>query len=231
MSKAIFTKEIQALERTALVELFVIDMRHRGGDVAYFHSGVSNLGRPLVWQGKTYEPLPIETDGFDISAQGTLPRPKVRAANVQGLFSALSMEMDDLIGAKITRKRTFGRFLDAVNFPDGNPEADPDQHFPDQIWFIDRKVAENKYVVEWELASAFDLMGVQLPFGQIVKNSCRWRYRSAECGWNGGFYTKDDQPTSDPNQDRCGKRLTSCECRFGSDSELPFGGYPGAQEL
>lgn len=231
MSKTIFTKEIQALERSALVELFELNMEHRGGDVIRFHSGVNNLGQPIVWQGLTYEPMPIEAEGFDVSAQGTLPRPKVRIANVQGLLSALSMELEDLIGAKLIRRRTFGRFLDSVNFPGGNPEADPTQHFADQLWFVDRKTTETKYMIEWELASAFDLMGVQLPFGQITKNVCRWRYRSAECGWTGGFYTKDDLPTSDPNLDQCGKRVSSCECRFGDEVALPFGGFPGAQEV
>ena len=35
-------------------------------------------------------------------------------------------EMDDLINAKVTRKQTFARYLDAVNFAEGNPEANPD---------------------------------------------------------------------------------------------------------
>ena len=37
----------------------------------------------------------------------------------------------------------------------------------------------------------------------------------------------DDQPTSDPANDRCGKRLASCKLRFGAYAELPFGGFPG----
>lgn len=231
MSHKIPTKEIQSLERSALVELFVVDSTRLGGGISYFHAGVNNNGQPIVWQGIKYEPMPIESEGFDISSQGALPTPKLRAANVQGLFSAMSQELGNLVGAKLIRKRTFGRYLDAVNFKGGNPEADPTHHFPDQIWYIDRPLRENKYMIEWQLASAFDLMGVQLPFGQIIKNSCRWRYRSAECGWSGGFYTKDDKPTDDPNLDACGKRLGSCGCRFGEDNPLPFGGYPGAQQL
>lgn len=232
MSNIIPTKEIQSLERSALIELFILDSTNIGGDISHFHSGTNNNGQPIVWQGVTYQPLPIESEGFDISAQGTLPTPKIRVANIQGLFSALSLELGDLVGSKIIRKRTFGRYLDAVNFKGGvNPEADPTQGYPDQLWFVNRKVSEDRYVIEWELSSAFDLMGVKLPFGQIIKNSCRWRYRSAECGWGGGFFTKDDKPTSDPNMDRCGKRIASCECRFGQDQPLPYGGFAGAQEI
>lgn len=232
MSHKIPTKEIQSLEHSALIELFVIDSTKLGGGITYFHAGVSNDGQPIVWQGIQYNPLPIESEGFDISSQGTLPTPKMRAANVQGLFSAMSLELGNLVGAKVIRKRTFGRYLDAVNFKDGiNPEADPTHHYPDQIWYIDRPLRENKYLIEWELASAFDLMGVKLPFGQIIKNTCRWRYRSAECGWTGGFFTKSDEPTVDANLDQCGKRLNSCGIRFGHDEPLPFGAFPGAQQL
>lgn len=127
---------------------------------------------------------------FDVSSQGTLPTPKLILANVSGLFSSLAAELDNLIGCKVIRKRTFGRFLDEVNFPNGNPEADPTQHLPDQIWFIDRKVNESRVSIEWELASAFDFQGVQLPFGQVTKNACRWQYRSPDCGWTGGYFTR-----------------------------------------
>ena len=230
MGERILTSEIQSLERSATVELFTLDATRMGGNVLHFHSGVNNNGRPIVWQGVTYQPLPIESDGYDISSQGSLPTPKIRLANVQGLFSALAMELDNLIGARLIRHRTFGRFLDAVNFPSGNPEADPTQHHPDELWFIDRKVSETRFLIEWEFASAFDLMGVQLPYGQIMKYACRWRYRSAECGWTGGYFDEDDKPTSDNAKDRCAKRISSCECRFGDDAELPYGGYPGAQQ-
>lgn len=99
--------------------------------------------------------MPIEASDFDVSSQGTLPTPKLILANVSGLFSSLAAELDNLIGCKVIRKRTFGRFLDEVNFL-MEIEADPTQHLPDQIWFIDRKVNESRVSIEWELASAFD---------------------------------------------------------------------------
>ncbi|EOY9307039.1 phage minor tail protein L, partial [Acinetobacter baumannii] len=178
MGEKIAVAEIQSLSPTAEVELFVIDTTKFGGDVIRFCSGVNAFHQPIYWQGERYDPLPIEASDFDVSSQGTLPTPKLILANVSGLFSSLAAELDNLIGCKVIRKRTFGRFLDEVNFPNGNPEADPTQHLPDQIWFIDRKVNESRVSIEWELASAFDFQGVQLPFGQVTKNACRWQYRS-----------------------------------------------------
>ena len=221
--------EIQSLSPTALIELFVLDLSSvAGGSPLYFHAGTNQLQQPVVWQGITYMPLPIESEGFEITTKGSLPRPKLRAANINGMFSAELRTYDDLVGCKVIRKRTFTRYLDAVNFPSGNPDADPNQSLIDDVWFIERKLSENRYVVEWELSSAFDLQGVMLPYRQIIQNACVWKYRGPECGWTGGYYTLNDVPTIDKTQDFCAKRLSSCRCRFGSNATLPYGGFPGA---
>ena len=180
--------------------------------------------QPVVWQGVEYAPLPIEAEGFELTTKGTLPRPKIRVANVSGVFSALALEMDDLVGAKVTRKRTFAKYLDAVNFPGGNASADPNQFLPEELWFVEAKAAENRHIVEWELSSAFDLMGVKLPYRQVVQNSCAWQYRSPECGYTGTSFDKNDQQAT---PDFCSKRLSSCRARFGTEV-IPFGGFPGS---
>ena len=383
--------EIQSLSPTAIIEMFVLDATSMPGGVVHrFHAGTNKLTQPLVWQGVTYSPLPIEAEGFDLSGKGVLPRPKIRVANVNGMFSAEVMAFDDLVGCKVTRKRTFARYLDAANFPplrnlatttdytastwsnifsanasittgvadpfggntavrlrvgdgvsghlaagnaalrltsqgisvaagetcyfsfycravslpasianmdasDGNPqtnyksqlvqnqwvrvvasrvataartinfldlwsdnaqacilefagvqfekgaltdyqpvgiywtanqEADPNQHFPDDLWYVERKVSENRYIIEWELASAFDLQGVMLPGRQIIQNSCAWKYRSAECGYTGTNYFDANDVATTLAGDFCAKRLSSCRARFRNNT-LPFGGFPG----
>jgi len=102
---------------------------------------------------------------------------------------------NDLTGAKLTRIRTLARYIDAGNFgandilataddlelqlEDGegiqveniaNPFGTPDstQRFPDEIYYVDRKSLENRDVVEFELASVFDLAGVKLPKRQVL---------------------------------------------------------------
>ena len=219
--------DIQSLSQSAIVDMFVLDTGAVGGGLSYFHSGTNQLQQPVVWQGVTYQILPIEAEGFEVTAKGQLPRPKVRVANVgSGMVSAAVHDLEDLVGCTLIRKRTFAKYLDAVNFPGGNPTADPSQHFPDESWYIERKTNEDRYVIEWELSSAFDLMGVMLPHRQVVQNSCAWRYRSPECGWTGGDFDRNDLPCN-PGDDFCGKRLASCKARYG-DQILPFGGFPGS---
>lgn len=219
---------IQSANAGELVELFKLDLTPIGFDEQYyFHNGVNELGNNLVFDGITYIRLPIEADGFEMSGDGQQPRPSLRIANIDGAIGSLSRANDDLVKVEFTRIRTFVKYLDAVNFASGtNPTADPNATLNNDVYYIDRKASENKILVEYELASALDLEGILLPRRQCIQNVCTWEYRSAECSYAGGAVAdKNDQATSDINQDNCGKRLTSCRLRFGNNA-LPFAGFP-----
>lgn len=221
--------DIQKLNPGTLVELFILDATAIGGEVFHFHAGTNELLSNVVWQGVEYQRYPVEAEGFELKANGTSPRPKIRAANVGGTLGVAVRTNDDLIGAKIIRKRTFARYLDAVNFSGGNPHADPLVEMRDEIYYVDRKVTENRVMIEWELVSALDLAGVKLPRRQIIANVCPWQYRGQYCNYTGGpVATATDQPTSDPAKDVCGKRLASCKLRFGANGILRYGGFPAA---
>lgn len=221
--------DVQKLNPGAIIDLFELDCTALGGSLLRWHNGVNALGNDVVWQGHSYTRFPVEATGFLRTGQGTMPRPRLKAANVTGLIGALARELNDLANAKLTRRRTFVKYLDAVNFPGGvNPQADPNCGFPDEIWSIDRKASENGIFIEFELAAAYDAQGVKLPRRQCIQNVCTWGYRSAECGYTGGpVADKNDATTSDPEQDQCGKRLGSCKLRFGQFEPLPFGAFPG----
>lgn len=224
------TSEIQKLAPSAIIELYVLDTTNIGGEVYYFHAGTNGLRQRVVWQGQAYDPFPVEVTGFEFNGSGQLPRPKLAVANITGLITAMVLAYQDLLGAKLIRKRTLAKYLDAVNFTGGvNPSADPTAAFQDDIYFVDRKTVENRNIVEFELAAAFDLNGVKLPRRQIVQNVCPWKYRSSECGYTGtAYFDINDQTVASLALDVCGKRLASCEKRFGTNNELPFGGFPAA---
>ncbi|CAM4176118.1 phage minor tail protein L [Stenotrophomonas lactitubi] len=116
---------------------------------------------------------------------------------------------------------------------DRNPTADPNEHFLDEIWFIERKVGEEREAVEFELTTAIDLNGEQLPGRQVIAGVCGWLirggYRGPYCGYNGpAVADANDVPTTDPSRDQCGGRVGSCKLRFGADKPLPYGGFPAA---
>jgi len=220
------TEDIQKLSAGQLVELFEIDLSTIGiNEQYYFHNGVNELLNNVVWKGQIYTRFPIEATGFEMSGNGQQARPILKIANIDGLLGAIATANEDLIGVKFIRRRTFLKYLDAVNFVAGNPQADPNVALPDEIYFIDRKSSVDQIFIEFELASAFDLEGVMLPRRQCVQNICTWQYRSPECSYAGPpVADKNDVGTLDPAKDECSKRISGCRLRFGN-SPLPYGGF------
>lgn len=226
-------QDIRTLAPGSLVELFELDATALGGVVTRFHVGTNGLMQPVVWQGNTYNPLPAEASGFEFNGKGQLPRPTIKVANIGGTLGALVAQYDDLLGAKVTRRRTLSKYLDAVNFPGGvNPTADPTAAFPDDVFFVDRKAAENKVFIQFELAASFDVAGVMLPRRTVSQGVCPWAYRVSDqasaCSYTGtAYFDANDNPVASAGTDVCGKRLSSCQARFGLSTPLPFGGFPG----
>jgi len=219
-----------SLSPGTIVELFELDSTALGDSIYYFHSGTNELNADVVWQGVTYTSFPIEADGFELSTSGTLPKPKLKVANIDGAIGALNRAYNDLVGAKLIRKRTLVKYLDEINFTGGvNPLADAAQYFPDDTFYVDRKVSENRVYVEYELASAMDVEGIRLPRRQVIQNVCPWVYRDGECGYSGtNYWDTNGNVVSNLASDVCGKKLSSCKLRFGEYSVLPYGGFPGA---
>jgi len=187
------------------------------------------MGGSITWQGKVYNPLPVDVTGFSMSASGSIPRPNLKASNIGGSLGGYLRSMDGAVGAKITRRRTLARYMDAVNFPGVNPNADSTQHFPDEIYYLARKTSENPIYIEYELAASFDVAGVQIPRRQVIASTCEWVYRSAECGYAGPpVQTIDGLPTTNPALDKCRKTLDACKARFGQHGVLNSSAFPAS---
>jgi lambda family phage minor tail protein L len=228
------TADVQQLQPDALVDLFVFDTTELGGDVRRFHGYASP--EVITWQGQPFQRFPIQASGFELTGDGRPPTPTLTIANVDGMIGALCRALDDLVGAKVTRLRTFRRYLDAVNFPGGNPEADPNEQLRPEVWYVEQRSRETRELIELALASPLDLGGQTLPGRQITANMCGWLkhggYRGPYCGYTGtDYFTITDARTLDSVFDKCSGRLASCKLRFGDTAALPFGGFPAADSL
>lgn len=226
-------EELAVLGPNAIIELFELQLDttlHGASTTYYWHNGVNAaVTGNIVFASNTYVRLPVEATGFDYTSSGSLPRPTLRISNLFSDMTTLLLLVNattpgnDLGGATVRRIRTLKKFLD------GETAADPNARFPTEIWYVDRKSNENRDLVEFELASKFDLAGVMLPQRQIIANVCQWKYRGAECGYTGSnYWNSNDQPVGTLAADVCGKRVESCKLRFGATAELPFGSFPGA---
>ena len=179
--------ETQSINPGSVIEMFELttDAALHGSATTYrFHDGSnpiaygnSNANGNIVWNGNTYIAVPLEADGFKY-ANGQLPRPTLTISNVTNLITAILLNVNvvtpgnDLTGAVVTRVRTLARFLDAVNFTGGtNPYGTPDStaEYAKEIYKIDRKSAENRAVVQFELAAAFDLANIRIPLRVCTK--------------------------------------------------------------
>ena len=182
MSTAPIITDLQKINPSAVIELFTLttDATLHGSTQTYrFHNGTSlNANGDIIWAGNQYLKMPITAEGFAFT-KGQLPRPTLTISNALGTITAILLNVNqvttgnDLTGATVTRIRTLARFLDAVNFPgNSNPLGTPDPlaEFPREIYAIDRKANENREVVEFELAAAFDLIGVKSPKRQCTRS-------------------------------------------------------------
>ena len=179
MSTAPIITDLQKINPSAIIELFSIttDAALHGSAATYrFHNGTNALSNgDIIWAGNTYIKMPIQAEGFSFN-KGQLPRPTLTVSNALGTITAILLNVNsittgnDLTGATVTRIRTLARYLDGANFagntnPLGTP--DPTAEFPQEIYKIDRKSAENREVVSFELAAVFDLAGVRVMQHQL----------------------------------------------------------------
>jgi len=225
-------ERIQELAPDTLVDLYQIDATALGIGILYFTS-TAYPSANIIFDGQSYTPIEFEANGFEWSAKGALPTPTIKISNATGIVSAAVISAQDLLGAVLTRIRTFARHLDDGSDPDVDAIAPP------EIYNIERKSAQNKHFIEWELSAVIDQEGRFLPGRQALKTVCPQNYRiytptgdtfdysKATCPYVGtGYYKKDGTPTTKQN-DKCGKRLSDCRLRFGEKNKLYTWAMPG----
>ena len=181
MSSNKIVSDLQKVNPSAVIELFTLTLDNslHGATTTYrFHAGTSLKDNgEIIWQGNAYTRFPVQAEGFQYG-KGQLPRPTLTFSNALGTISAILLLVNqtttgnDLTGATVKRIRTQAKFIDAANFPSNvNPYGTPDNtaEFPQEIYIIDRKSAENRTVVSFELAAVFDMAGVRAPKRQCTR--------------------------------------------------------------
>lgn len=218
-----------------LITLFELDASKLGAGILRFHGHNHDKNDGVItFRAKAYNPQALSVTGLEMRSDGRASTPTLTLANniagVQGAVSAYCLQFNDFAGAKLTVITTLAKYLDAVNFDNGNPTASDE--CKEQIWFVEQKTSENAQQVTFELSNPIDLEGQKIPVREIT-NYCHWavvgKYRGEECGYTGAaMFDEHDNPTDNPIMDKCGGRMKSCVCRFGKNKPLPFGGCPAS---
>jgi|MDSZ01.1.fsa_nt_gb lambda family phage minor tail protein L len=225
------------LDPSTLIVLYEIDISELASDITLkksnenynpapfrFHNMNSLNGVTLKFQSNNYISLPIQAEGFEMNSAGTLPTPTLTITSVEGLeenasFSLLKsnfINFENFVGAKVTRIRTFAKFLDADQNGDTiegvGSEEDQNAEFPRDVFFIERKSNENKNSIQFELSSIFDLQNLKLPSRVIYASRCPFTYRGEGCCYE--YKSKLNGPTANDNQ-------TGISGTFGYNAVLP----------
>lgn len=186
----------------------------------------------ITFNGQLYDFWPYSLEDMEANTEQAA-RPKLTLANVGGYITALCLNFQDMLKAKVTILRT------TANFLDGQPDADPDQ-VQTETYFVDLKSYEDDETVQFELSNPADLTDAFVPARQLL-TICTWaiedKYRSGDgCTYNGtAYFDERGNPVSDPALDRCGGCLSDCKKRFGAGlpdpnaAVLDFGGFPAAE--
>ena len=208
-----FQDELHDLEASAIVELFEVNAKKYGLGVYRFHPG-KTINGDLIYDNKVYKSLPFEIDEMETRGDGTLPRPRIRVANVDGFISDIINGRDDFVGLHFTRKRIFLKYLDAANFHnDQNPFGDPDIHarFPDDKFIINQKLTEDKNLVEFELVSILEMDTVKIPSRQVISNYCNWVYRGHGCNYGNSLTHPEEKFESKTSDEALGKPIADAK--------------------
>lgn len=157
-------------------------------------SSSNGYGKPVIWQGVSYNPLPIEFEELETAILDRINRPKFRVSNEGLLISQILRKKNDLKDAKIARVRTQIRFLDDENFDGGeNPygSSDSTQEVVD-TFVISQKLGENRQFVEFECTYPYDVSDFNVPGRTVSPRYCQWQYRGCGCNYWGPPVEKDD---------------------------------------
>lgn len=186
MIKAKLLLEAVSLNPSAIIDLFQLDLRPVGATpsgnfngILYFHPGNQPWRTDVPFQGRLYAQWPVQAKDFQWTTASTQPRPSITFSNINGPFTQLNLQYGGLVTARVSRMRTFGKFLD------GMPQADPTCFFPMETWQINRKTQEDKEVCTYELSNLMDIEDVALPRRIVMADQCRWAYRGDGCGYTG----------------------------------------------
>ena len=178
-------KDLQGLQGDAIIDLWTLDFEPVNPNATpadrylRFCNWLVTDGQEVDYDSLTYYPIPYKATGFTVQTSGVPPSPTLQISNIGMAFTGFVNAWEDLVGAKLTRRRVLARYLDSGSSPDSSA------HWPDETWFVQQKSSENKLFVSFSLSTAFDLDGVTLPRRRALRYTCPFVYRGEGCDYVG----------------------------------------------
>ena len=146
--------------------------------------------------GSLYTACPFRRDEIEETSKGNQPRIKLQLGNVDDVVRDYMTANPVMNGAKVRLLLVHSGFLNEAPVQD--------------LWWEIMDANCDAAWATFELG-ADNLSRRRFPQGRILKNHCRWQFKSAGCGYSGAATS-------------CSKTLSACRTLSNS---ARFGGFPG----
>jgi lambda family phage minor tail protein L len=169
MANTIHSDLQQLSQPSPWVSLFKLDTSVLGGTIYYFTPNIYANGTYLSFANNTYAPLPMDFTGWEVMAdttggQGAMPRPTLAVGNANKTLLAVVISLGDLVGATLTRVRTYEKYLD------GQPNANTAAYMGPDVFKVAQKTSHTNQQIVWQLTNPMDIPTAMLPARQILKD-------------------------------------------------------------
>lgn len=167
---------------------------------------ITNNTENVTWNTYTWTQFPFDIDPITEEGKGEVPSLTIKIGNA-------SRVMEQYIQAYDLYNKSNGYspitckvyVVNSKNLGSATPET---QHDFD----LDKIATDSKWASF--TVGASNPWKKRAPLNRILRNQCRWAFKSTECGYAGATST-------------CGKTLSACRAMSGGSNSVRFGGFPG----
>jgi lambda family phage minor tail protein L len=165
-------------------------------DASHKYYFVAN-NEDVTFLARTYTAFPFDIEAADISNKGEIPSVQLKVANVTKVIHRVIENLDGAVGAKVTIHVANTQYLEL-----DMSELD-----------LEYSVISTSASAEWLIFTlgAPNPLRRRFPPHRFGAESCRWEFKSIECGYSGGETT-------------CNRTFDDCEDRANTRR---FGGFRG----
>ena len=224
---ATMTTEMQKVEGTFPIDMYVINASYSGTDYMYYvNNNQDVVGWTLDTSGAitsgttTYTAAPVMRDDLDSNIKAEISGVSVTVPNVDRVLESIIQSNDYLRGCEVYLITTFSEHLPsgtAAKFIGSNPDHNACMK---EKFYIDSTSSDEKVIV-FDGKSKFDIRGVIVP-SRTFSVECQWalkdRYVGSECDPTSAINTAS-YPTCDGTLENCRERNN--EARFGGFPSIP----------
>ncbi len=240
-------QEALSLNPSAIIDLFEIKDFSSDIGTLYFTSSIKGLNddgsviidpKNITFAGKTYQAIPVQFSGGEVSATGPIAEPMISLflfgdgenATQSPLLAAME-EADYFHGKPIIHRRTFAKFLGSSSNEDMAQV---------QKWYINIiNFDTGTGIVQFTLRHDISFKRGVVPARKALRNICPFTYRYWEnerfiypdspCDYRGSkCFDENGNQVSNPSQDVCSHRIDTGASPRGCTN---CGAMPGVEKL